>query len=84
VEGVESVGRRGAGRVLVGAVGSLDDAVLATNATARFPGHGPGRGRRVAATNSTRCRSVTRAELDARPPRIAYNASGVDQWAFGQ
>jgi hypothetical protein len=45
VEGVESVGRRGAGRVLVGAVGSstarfLDDAVLATNATARFPGHG--------------------------------------------
>jgi hypothetical protein len=69
-------------------------------------------------SSTTRCRSVTRAELDtggheldavlvveldgsrsasteegdstsdseidARPPRIAYNASGVDQWAFGQ
>jgi hypothetical protein len=36
----------------------------------------------LAATNSARCWSVTRAEIDARPPRIAYNASGVDQWAF--
>jgi hypothetical protein len=52
----------------------LDDAVLATNATARFPGHGPGRGRRVAATNSTaqasagagrRTRRGAGAELDA-------------------
>jgi len=26
--------------------------------------------------------STSDSEIDARPPRIAYNASGVDQWAF--
>jgi hypothetical protein len=89
---VESVGRRGAGRVLVGGR-FLDGAVPRRRGSStarcwpRTQQHGSPA--TVAAWSARSASteegdSTSDSEIDARPPRIALNASGVDQWAFGQ